>query len=709
VEKGFDFVGDAFNADDVTPIVAPDPIPDDCNGHGTHVAGIIGANGGLTGVAPGVTFHAYRVFGCEGSTTSDIMLAAMEMALENGADVLNMSIGSSFQWPDYPTAQGAARLVRHGIVVVAAIGNAGTSGLYAASAPGVGRDVIGVASFDNTHGHLPAFTISPDATAIAYLAAAGAPVPPAAGAFPMARTGTPTVTDDACSALPAGSLTGRVVLIRRGGCSFYEKAFNAQSAGAAGVVLYNNAAGFISPTVAGMPSITIPVVAITAARGALIDSRLASGPVTMTWTAQITTEPIPTGGLISSFSSYGPAPDLSFKPDLGAPGGMIRSTLPLEQGGYGAVSGTSMSSPHTAGAVALLLQARPDARPDEIHERLQNTARPALWAGNPSLGFLDNVHRQGAGLLRLDDAVLSQAVVSPGSLALGEVETGSVSKRLRLRSSGEREHDRGHGRKRSSASRDRGRGRGRGRNPDNDNDGDAVTYTLSHRPALATGRDTFTPSFHASFATVQFSRPTLTAGGDGDETEVLVTITPPAAAGPSRLFGGYIVLTPDDGSPVLRVPYAGYKGDYQAIPVLTPTPAGFPWLATLVWPDFVNEPAGALFTLQDDDVPFILLHLDHQSRQLKLEVFDVTTGRSLGFAEIDDFVVRNSSNTSFFAIPWDGTTMKRAGGKTRAVPNGTYRIEVSILKALGDPRNPAHAERWTSPDITIARPAPTTP
>ena len=56
VEKGFDFVGDAFNADPTSPAYnptpVPDPDPDDCNGHGTHVSGIIGANGGLTGVAP---------------------------------------------------------------------------------------------------------------------------------------------------------------------------------------------------------------------------------------------------------------------------------------------------------------------------------------------------------------------------------------------------------------------------------------------------------------------------------------------------------------------------------------------------------------------------------------------------------------------------------------------------------------------------------
>jgi subtilisin family serine protease len=690
INKGFDLVGDAFNPDRTSPAYnptpVPDPFPDDCDGHGTHVSGIIGANGTIKGVAPGVRFHAYRVFGCDGPTTEDILLEAMEMVLDDGADVLNMSLGSPLAWPQNPTAKAASRLVRHGVVVVAAIGNDAGFGLYAGGAPGVGKEVIGVASFDNTDANLVAFTVSPDDTKIGYTVSSGAPPPPETGTSPLARTGTTTTPDDACAALPAGSLTGKVVLIRRGACSFYTKAFNAQAAGATGVVLYNNAPGVLTATVVGVPPITIPTVFITAEKGALIDGRLATGNVDLTWTSLVVSEPQPTGNLISSFSSFGLAPDLSFKPDIGAPGGAIRSTLPLEQGGAGSISGTSMSSPHVAGAVALLLEARPRTKPQEVQKRLQNTARPHLWWGDPTLGLLDNVHRQGAGMLQIDDAILANAIVSPGSLALGEIENGTTTRALRISLEGLRNP---WGRRRRNRAED----------------AEQVTYTLGHEPALSTGPETFTPTFVPSFATVQFSAPTVTLGVDHDNSEViLVTIAPPAS--PAKLFGGYITLTPDDGGTVLRVPYAGYSGDYQAIPVLTPTPFGFPWLAKVVGTSLVNQPAGALFTLQGNDVPFLLFHLDHQPRKLRIEVFDITTGQSLGFADDEAFLPRNTAATSFFAFPWDGTVIDTTAGGARDVPDGAYRVEISVLKALGDPRNPAHRESWLSPPIVITRPGP---
>ena len=349
VAYGYDFVGDAYDAGGTGAalIPVPDSNPDDCGaaGHGTHVAGIVGANGGIKGVAPGVTFGAYRVFGCSGSTNADIMIAAMERALADGMHVINMSIGSRAQWPQYPTAQAASRLAKKGIVVVASIGNNGPGGsapdaLFAAGAPGVGESVIGTASFDNAQR-----SFSVNGVPYGFNSATASPLAPSSGSMPMARTPSITLPPspqtvpatpggiEGCPALadyPAatwqggttfapGSLTGQVLLVRRGTCGFHAKAWNGMQAGAAGVIIYNNAAGAIAPTVAGTPAITIPVVAITQAQGTTLSNLIGAGATQLAWTSNYVGYPFGTGGLISGFSSFGLAADLSFKPDVGAP------------------------------------------------------------------------------------------------------------------------------------------------------------------------------------------------------------------------------------------------------------------------------------------------------------------------------------------------------------------------------------------------------
>jgi minor extracellular serine protease Vpr len=678
VVTGWDFVGDDYNADPSSPgynpIPAPDPDPDDCNGHGTHVSGIVGANGMVKGVAPEVTFGAYRVFGCQGSTTADIMVAAMEMALKDKMDILNMSIGSAFQWPQYPTAVAASRLVDRGMVVVASIGNSGANGLYSAGAPGLGEKVIGVASYDNTHVALNTFTISPDDTSIGYAPAAASPLPPTEGTYPMARTGTPTTADDACAPI-AADLSGHAVLIRRGTCPFHTKALNAQNAGAAAVVLYNNSAGRFSPTVAGTPPITIPVVAISDTEGVLINNRLAAGPVDMTWTDEFGQFINPTGGLISSFSSYGLSPDLVLKPDIGAPGGLIQSTYPLEQGGYATISGTSMSSPHVAGGVALLLQSQPNLKASQVRGILQNTADPKNWWGNPGLGFLDNVHRQGAGMLDIPGAIMATTRIEPGKISAGEGEAGPYTQTLTLENKSKM----------------------------------PATYDLSYVNALSTG-GVITPGFFLSDASVTFDKTTVTVPA-GKKATVKATIQP-ATSPVNGQYGGYILFTPQGDGPVYRVPFAGFVGDYQGIQVLTSGGFGFPALG---WsPDgmtfgFAGE--GDVFTLVGYDIPYVLVHMDHQAQKLQMTILNAHTGQPVHpvfnkFVD-EDYLPRNSTSTGFFAFGWDGTRIHNASSSNdlfKLVPDGDYMIHLAVLKALGNPKNPDHWETWTSPMFTIDRP-----
>jgi subtilisin family serine protease len=699
VFTGWDFVGDAFNADSTSltysPTPVPDANPDDCNGHGTHVSGIVGAKGAVTGVAPGVRFGAYRVFGCEGSTTAAIMLAAMERVLADHMDVLNISIGSAFQWPQYPTAVGADRLVtKHGVVVVASIGNSGPNGLYSAGAPGLGANVIGVASFDNRIAKLSSFTVSEIAAPIGYFQATGSPTAPTSGSFPLAATGTPTTLGDGCVNPPAaGSMTGKAVLIRRGSptggptCGFYMKAKAAQDAGASAVVLYNNVAGFLSATVAGTPPITIPVVGVTADDGLAIFDRIGAAGATLTWTAELSDTSVSTGNLISSFSSFGPSPDLTLKPDIGAPGGFIYSTLPLEQGGHGVVSGTSMSSPHVAGAVALLLEARPkslrELGPQRVLGILQNSAEPHLWSGNPALG-LENVHRQGAGMLNILAAIEATAEITPGKLSLGESQAGPATRTLTVTSL--------------------------------PGTGKTVTYTFDHEPALATNGVVNAPGTFVASASVSFSTRAVTVKNNQSST-LNVTITAPT--NPVRgIYGGYIKISGDDGR-VYRVPYAGFIGDYQAVPVLTGVRAaarqtGWVNMTNVITPTFSPDLTGYRFTMGEKpnpggfghptftDVPNYELHLDVQSSRATFTAYDATGATPLGEAMSFDNLPRNSTSMSFFAFAWDGFVGPT--GERTQLPNGEYVVKLTLVRGLGDPDNPAHVETATFAKVNIQRP-----
>ncbi|MFL6199597.1 MAG: S8 family serine peptidase [Thermoanaerobaculia bacterium] len=669
VEIGYDFVGNAYNNDSTSPgynpVPTPDNYPDDCAGHGSHVAGIVGANGVVKGVAPGVTFGAYRVFGCAGSTSSDIMIAAMERILADGADVLNMSIGSSFQWPQYPTSAAADRLVNHGVVVVASAGNNGANGLFATGSPALGEKVISVASVDNSFVRARALTVTPDDKVIPFLQATAAPAAPAAGTFPLTRTGTATTANDACAALPAGSLAGKVVLIRRGTCGFNVKSINAQNAGAAGVIIYNNVAGNIQNiTVAGPPAVTIPVVSISATDGVLLDGRIAAGAVSMTWTGNVAYAPNVTGYTASAFSSYGLSPTLDVKPDIAAPGGAIYSTYPLELGGYAILNGTSMASPHVAGTVALLLEARPNTPPAAVRTILQNNANPIVWWGNPALGFLDNVHRQGAGLVQIADAVLSTTKVEPSKLALGESQAGAAIRTLAISNNGPAD----------------------------------VTYNLGHVAALSTGPNTFVPAFSTSSAAVAFSVPTVTVPAGGTAT-VDVTITAPIALADKGMYGGYIVIAPQGGGLDVKVPYAGFKGDYQSIQVLVPTVNNFPWLSRQVGANYVQAAANPVYTMVGTDIPFITAHLDHQAREVRIEVFEAASGKAWHRAFSDEYFPRNTGAATFFSFAFDGQTT--SGSKVYTVPDGQYVLKLTVRKALGGLTD---FETWTSPVFNIDRP-----
>ncbi len=677
VRYGFDFVGDDFQAG-TGSLPRPDRFPDDCGGHGTHVAGIVGANGdfakgGVRGVAPGVTLGSYRVFGCAGATDTEIVLKAMERAGKDGMDIVNLSLGSAFDsWPGYPTSKAADSLTRKGVVVVVSAGNEGEEGTFATGEPAASRSAITVASLENSSITTPAFVVAPGGSSIGYANAAGAPIAPTSGSFAMRAAGA-RGTPAALGCTPIASLPANtMVLIDRGSCTFRDKALNAVAAGAAGVVLANNAPGLLSPTVEGEPPIRIPVVMVSLDDGIRLHSLLAAGAVTMTWTDKVVVTPNSQAGLVSDFSSYGLAADLSLKPDVTAPGGNIWSTYPLEKNGYTNLSGSSMAAPHVSGAVALLLQARPSLRkrPGLVKTLVHNTADPIrTWSLNPAVELPEPVIRQGAGVIDVDEMITTRISVSPSKLDLGEAARGPVKRGLTISNKSAR----------------------------------AVTYEVSVLDAIAVGGSTGNPSFDYSPAAFSTNRQSITIPA-GASRLVQVTISQPDL-GTGWMYGGWVVL--QSATSRMVVPFSGIYGDYQAVKVLTDQGMGLPTLGKVVAGGYDYADANQSYTMAAGDVPVLLFHLEYPVSALKVRVRPANAARTTVNGPV--WTVHKfgplGRDASFLALSWDGTYPTSQGKRVKVLtaPDGRYILELTVTKALGSERNPNHVETFTTPAFSIDR------
>ncbi|KAI8804119.1 peptidase S8/S53 domain-containing protein, partial [Cladochytrium replicatum] len=372
VPFGYDFVGDDFKSGGepvpgiflVCCFFSPfsiwflsDDDPMDCGGHGTHVAGIIGANSTatyiFTGVAPEVTFGAYRVFGCDGATDTAVILQAIQRAFSDGMEVINMSLGSDggFGVND-PEVDLINAISATGKVIFAiAQGNAQSGGVWQSSAPALAERATSVAATNNLATlRTRSFTVAGKRFNMTVYDNARVPTNPLdiilnvnAAPAPGASANTDACTGTAQLPGTITNPTGKVLLIRRGTCGFLEKAQNAQAAGAAAVIIYNR-------TSDAATKVTIPVYAMDETSGSALAVLLLSQPTLSSKfevdaaDAEVSVPQI----TITSFSSWGPPPDLRFKPDVAAPGSNILSTLPLAQGGFGFESGTSMATPYVS-------------------------------------------------------------------------------------------------------------------------------------------------------------------------------------------------------------------------------------------------------------------------------------------------------------------------------------------------------------------------
>ncbi len=440
-------VAKVFNAE-VTSAQAVDS-------HGTHVAGTVAGTsatssptGSLSGVAPAAFLGNYNVFpGETGSASSDDIAVAVQEAVEDGMDVLNLSLGGDPGRTGYDVLELALRDAgAAGVLAAVAAGNSGP-GAGTVESPGRAPWVLTAGASTNPHflgqsaqasGH--------DATGAATGDFQAFPDPAVSNAYVWWDTIDGRGTGEACESRPlsGANLAGKIALIKRGTCVFTTKVRNAEAVGASGAIVFNNVAGDpIAMAHDGTdPFPTIPAVMVSKSYG----TAMAASSGSSVTVGGAVTDRAGTADVIAGFSSRGPAgtPDgLLIKPDMAAPGVNIYSSVVCESTacGYGMYQGTSMATPHLAGAAAAVMWQRGwseafPRRDEQVKSLLVNTALDGVVKdhveGTETVGILD----EGAGRLDVDGAFDGSFYADPVSLSFGQVRTTSASRSTTLSGSG---------------------------------------------------------------------------------------------------------------------------------------------------------------------------------------------------------------------------------------------------------------------------------
>lgn len=453
VKGGIDLVGDAYTGAN-TPV--PDPNPLDCEstsgtvGHGSHVAGTAAGFGvkadGTTfagpwsaaaytpgafrigpGVAPQADLYAVRVFGCSGNT--NVVTEAIDWAVANGMDVINMSLGSDFGNVGNGNAgslaeqQAVANAAAAGIIVVISSGNSGPTP-YITGAPGVFPGAISVAATDALAGIPTASLALTGGATIGVQNSNG-------GAFTNGTSRPIVVLRNPDGTVSLGcnpneydkntnggiDITGKLVVTLRGTCARSFRAGAAQHFGGAAAAMINNAAGF--PPYEGLivggaatpadgniyETVTIPFFGVSPSDAAALTGPT-GGPAPANAIAT-DTGILPNANYlrVASFSSAGPRiGDSVLRPGVTAPGVSTVSTASGTGNNLEVLSGTSMAAPHIAGVAALVTQANPTWSPADQRAAIVQTANPALMPDY-------SPRNEGSGFVQALAAVSTQAVV----------------------------------------------------------------------------------------------------------------------------------------------------------------------------------------------------------------------------------------------------------------------------------------------------------
>lgn len=362
--------------------------------HGTHVAGIIGANGNLRGVAPDAEIFAYRALGPGGVGTSIQVIAAMEEAMKDGIDIMNLSLGNTVNGPDYPTSKAVQEASSQGVAVVVANGNSGPDN-WTVGAPATAKAAFSVGAYEKMQEEI--YLYEPKANRTLKIRSINSEQP-----WNLERDYQITLFSE------QETFTDKIVLLSDDTELLIEKIIQASDEKAIAILIkrtddkYNEALNQIFNE-----KISIPIAIIAKEDGEWIENNLQNRYFKTVTNIK--------KDLVASFSSRGPVTiNWSIKPNILAPGVNVLSTIP---NGYQVLNGTSMASPHVAGAVAIMKEAKPKWTYKQIFAALETTARRLKDENGNTIP----PHIQGAGLIQLNKAIETEIIIENGLLTFGQM------------------------------------------------------------------------------------------------------------------------------------------------------------------------------------------------------------------------------------------------------------------------------------------------
>ncbi|QRW07894.1 pyrolysin [Ceratobasidium sp. AG-Ba] len=684
---GYDLVGDDYTGAPDTPPPKPDNDPlDKCNGHGTEIAGIIGANPNrfnFSGVAYEASINAYRVFGCTGTASDEIVVQALERAYADGNDIITLSLGRPQGWSISATTVVASRIADQGKVVTVAAGNGGDFGAWYVSSPSSGVSVISVGSVDST-----AVTFQNATTSNGRHITYSSFFPFNGTSLPIYATSTNTsIVDDACDPLPSSTpnLANYLVVMRRGTCDNTQKLANAAAFGAKISLIYDNLDRSIGSTIVDNYTAAL----ISQEDGIYLIKEGIPANITVTFGDHPFLYSFPTGGLVSYYSSYGPTYDMYFKPSLSAPGHNILSTAPTNMGSYIVDSGTSMSTPLVAGAAALWLQVKGKTAENAkiVRAAFQNTASFIPFSKENN-SLLETAAHTGAGLIQVYDAVHAMANMFPAEILLNDTTNFNGSQIVTINNGGQK----------------------------------TVTYNLVHIPtgtaATISGNNPLGGPLQLvdKFASVSIVPSTVVIPA-GSSAQVTLAFKPPAGveAGTFPIYSGFIQAKGDDGS-TFHSSYLGVAAPLRDMKVIDNTDLYMGVKLPLI-ADKNGNPVNEtnIFTMQGNNTPQCIWQLLAGSPKLRIDLIDSKSNftsyqdrqfdevPTLGILYASDYANRNSFVGASDGNGYDNQVLEKFQNGTQ-IPDGSYRLLLRAAKIASNLTEERSYEAWTSPEVSIKRP-----